>query len=110
MDFNMLEGWILERWSLINVDSLLVVKAIKSSKSGSSTSRLLVERICSLLAIEWEVVVHHSFHEINQCADALANNGCLMPQGSSYDSCPTMCNSLYLSNNTWITTSRLVAL
>ncbi|GAU48612.1 hypothetical protein TSUD_188860 [Trifolium subterraneum] len=52
--------------------------AIKSHGNESWKGRSLVEKIHSLLALDWEVVIHHSYREANQCAYALANYGCSM--------------------------------
>lgn len=44
--------------------------------SGNPTGRSLVEKICRMIDLEWEVVVKHSLCEANQCVDVLANYGC----------------------------------
>jgi hypothetical protein len=70
-----------------------------------------VEYIRTFLALDWEVVVQHSFCESNERTYALANYGYSMFQGSSFFySCPTVCNSLYLANMLRITTPRPVSL
>ncbi|MCI55303.1 ethylene responsive transcription factor 1b, partial [Trifolium medium] len=61
----------------LHVDSTIVVLAICSTGSGSMCGRSLVEKIRRLFHLDREVVVRHSYHEANQCADALANLGCL---------------------------------
>ncbi|MCI24958.1 hypothetical protein A2U01_0046145, partial [Trifolium medium] len=48
----------------------LNIEAISSTGSGSVCGRSLVEKICRLLHLDWEVIVC-------QCADASANLGCL---------------------------------
>ncbi|MCI36411.1 ribonuclease H protein, partial [Trifolium medium] len=73
----------------LHVDSKVVVHAIMRHGSGSLHGKALVERIRRLIDMDWEVVVHHSYREANQCADVLANHGCNMQAGCVYfDHCP----------------------
>jgi hypothetical protein len=44
-----------------------------TKRCGSVVGRALIEKICQLLALEWQVVVHHSYHEANQYTDVLAS-------------------------------------
>jgi hypothetical protein len=60
----------------VNVDSLLVANIINNNKEGSLMDRTLVNKICSFIALNWEVVVRHIYCEANQCIDALANLKC----------------------------------
>jgi hypothetical protein len=46
---------------------------IKAIVVGDRCGRSLVVKICCLLEMEREVVVHHSYGKANQCVDALAN-------------------------------------
>lgn len=61
-------------------------------------------KIHRLMALDWEVVVQHSYREANQCADALANHGCRMdPEICFYNVCPSSFSHLllfYLLGNT----------
>ncbi|MCH86160.1 putative ribonuclease H protein, partial [Trifolium medium] len=52
--------------------------------NGSLRGRYLLEKIRRLVALDWKVVVHHSYREENQCTDALANHGCNMDVGSVF--------------------------
>jgi hypothetical protein len=56
-------------------DSQVLVKAIYFSSLRGKT---LVEKIKSLLELDWKVVVKYFYREVNQYADALANYGCLL--------------------------------
>ncbi|PNY08707.1 ethylene responsive transcription factor 1b [Trifolium pratense] len=81
MDSCMLEDYNFD--TELHIDSL-VVKAIKLHGNESWKGRSCVEKIHSLLALDWEVVIHHSYREANQCANALANYGCSMDTGIIY--------------------------
>jgi hypothetical protein len=52
------------------------VKAISATGSCIIRSRVLVEKIRRLFQLDWEVVIHHSNCEVNQCTDALTNYNC----------------------------------
>ncbi|MCI24501.1 ribonuclease H protein, partial [Trifolium medium] len=54
----------------LHVDSDVVVQVIHSGVSKSSMGRMLLWKIRRLIELDWEVVVHHSYREANQCADA----------------------------------------
>ena len=83
----------------MHVDSLAVVKAITSHGHGSWRGRSLVDKTHRLLALDWEVVVHHSYCETNQCVDALANYGCSMDSGICFfDVCPSNISLLLRSD------------
>jgi hypothetical protein len=74
----------------LNIDSKVVVQDISHDGRGSPFGSALVQKIRQMLALDWEVVVHHSYRESNKCADALANIGCKLGYGSVvYDRCPT---------------------
>jgi hypothetical protein len=78
---------------------------------GSPFGSALVQKIRQMLALDWEVVVHHSYRESNKCADALANIGSKLGYGSVvYDRCPTQLSSLLLADMMEISIPRLVAL
>jgi ribonuclease HI len=95
----------------LHIDSLVVVQAITSNGHGSWKGRSLVEQIRRLLALDWQVVVHHSYREANQCADALANYGCSMDAGISFfDFCPSSIKHLLLFDMMGNTTPRVVSL
>ncbi|PNX59520.1 hypothetical protein L195_g059730 [Trifolium pratense] len=56
----------------LNVDSVIVVGSMTSNRRGSPVGRAIVENIQSLLALDWTVVVHHMYWEVNICADAFS--------------------------------------
>jgi ribonuclease HI len=62
----------------IHLDSIVLVQAItpRPNGGGSLQGRFFAEKIRRLLDLEWEMVVHHSYREANQCANALANLDC----------------------------------
>ncbi|MCI31045.1 ribonuclease H protein, partial [Trifolium medium] len=49
----------------VNVDSLLVANTTNDNKEGSPMGRALVSKIRSLFALDWEVVVRHSYRKAN---------------------------------------------
>jgi hypothetical protein len=69
----------------------------------------LVAKIRSLIAMDWEVVVKHSYREANQCADALASCGVTLDDGFCfYESCPTHLSQLLVADVMGISMPRLV--
>ncbi|MCI01168.1 ribonuclease H, partial [Trifolium medium] len=65
-------------------------KSIGECWKGSLMGRALVNKIRSFIALDWEVVVRHTYREANQCVDALANLGCsLNSEMCVLESCPT---------------------
>jgi ribonuclease HI len=95
----------------LHVDSMVVVQVLNSNGRGSLRGRALVEKIRRLLSLDWEIVVHHSYREANQCADALANYGCNINVGSVFfDVCPSALSHLLLADVLGITTPRLIPL
>jgi hypothetical protein len=94
----------------LHVDSLVVAKAIMSQGNGSWRGRSLVERI-RLLALDWEVVISHTYREANKCVDALANYGCSMDNEIIYfDRCPSSISNLLLFDVLSNTTNNVISL
>jgi hypothetical protein len=63
------------------------------------------------LDLDWEVVVHHSYREVNFCANVLANHGCLMEHESVFFTAyPSKFSHLLLADVMGIATPRLVSL
>src|SRR3954469_16833008 len=60
----------------INVDSDMVVQAIKSGSSKHIGSVVMLEKIKTLMAKLDDVLIAHSVREMNKCADILASVGC----------------------------------
>ncbi|MCI01199.1 non-LTR retroelement reverse transcriptase-like, partial [Trifolium medium] len=95
----------------LHVDSMTVVKAITSSGGGSFRGRSIVDKIWRLIDLDWEVLVHHTYRETNQCADALANMGCNMNDGRVYfDVCPSNISHSFLADALGTTTPRMISL
>jgi ribonuclease HI len=93
----------------LNVDSLLVANVLNSHRCSSPMGRALVAKIRSLIAMDWEVVVKHSYREANQCADALASCGVTLDDGFCfYESCPTHLSQLLVADVMGISMPRLV--
>jgi hypothetical protein len=95
----------------LHVDSLVVVKAITVNEHGSMRGRSPIEKIQQLIDLEWKVVVHHSYREANQFADALANLGSSMDIGCVFfDVFPSEFSHLLSADIMEISTLRLIAL
>ncbi|PNX83505.1 ribonuclease H, partial [Trifolium pratense] len=95
----------------LDVDSVAVVQAIKSSATTSVNGISLIRSICRLLDQVWEVKVAHSYREANSCADALANIGYSFHLNIVYfDECPNQVRHLVSADNRGITSPRLIPL
>jgi hypothetical protein len=51
----------------------MAANIFNSNQEGNPMGRTLVTKIQSLLELEWEVIVRHSYREGNHSPDALAN-------------------------------------
>jgi hypothetical protein len=47
------------------------------TESILSCENVLVHKTCQLLKLDWKIVIHHFYHEVIQCVDALDNLGAL---------------------------------
>jgi ribonuclease HI len=95
----------------LNVDSAAVVQVVKTGCIQSASGNSLARQIWRLMALDWEVEVHHIYREANKCADGLANMGCTLDYNlRSFDSCPSQIVELLIADNMGITTPRLVPL
>lgn len=64
-----------------------------------------------MLALKWEVMICHSYREVNSCADTLANIGCEhAPELRVYEQCPARLSSMLLADVMGITTPRVISL
>jgi hypothetical protein len=68
----------------LDVDSVAVVKVIKTGVTTSVAGVSLIKSIRRLLEQGWEVKITHSYREANVCADALANIGCSLDLNTMY--------------------------
>ncbi|XP_058726246.1 uncharacterized protein LOC131597572 [Vicia villosa] len=59
----------------LNDDYMAVVNAIKNGASTSIVGQSLVNNIRLLLNLHWEVIMAHSYREVNYCGAALAKFG-----------------------------------
>jgi len=66
-----------------------VSNVLSNNDNGSPIGRPLVVNIHRLPGIEWKVVVHHSYCEVNQCDDILENFGYLNVNVVYYETCST---------------------
>jgi hypothetical protein len=52
----------------------------------------LIGRICQMLDLDWEIVVNHSYREVNCLADALASHSFSMKNKVCFfQDCPSFC-------------------
>ncbi|PNX57339.1 putative ureidoglycolate hydrolase, partial [Trifolium pratense] len=62
MNFNKVE---------VHVDSIGIVNDITHKKNKILCGKALVDKICRMMELDWEVIVKHTYREANQLADAL---------------------------------------
>ncbi|KAK2394949.1 hypothetical protein QL285_056723 [Trifolium repens] len=95
----------------LNIDSMTVVKVIKTGNGRNPLGLALVKNIRRLIDLEWEVHISHAYRESNKCADALANIGCTLENETTYyENCPSQIRELLLADVLGITTPRLISL
>ncbi|CAJ2662636.1 unnamed protein product [Trifolium pratense] len=95
----------------LNVDSVVVVQAIKTGRFSSSVGLPLVKHIRRMLDLDWEIKIEHAYRESNKCADAMANIGCHLDRETIfYDSCPIRIKELLLADELGITTPRIISM
>lgn len=68
----------------VNIDSTLVVSALKSRKSNNVKSLAIIRRICELMDEFDARGISHPFRETNVCADAIANDLALFKHDCIY--------------------------
>ncbi|GAU24057.1 hypothetical protein TSUD_388500 [Trifolium subterraneum] len=94
----------------VNVDSSVVVHVLLKGGSGRPRGCALVWKIHRLMELDWKVVIHHAYRELNKCADVLANFGCNMESTSVlYENCLLHLSELFLAGIMEINTSRVIA-
>jgi ribonuclease HI len=82
----------------LNIDSMTVVKVIKTGNGRNPLGLTLVKNIRRLIDLEWEVHISHAYRESNKCADALANIGCTLEKETTYyENCPSQIRELFIS-------------
>lgn len=69
----------------LNVDSLLVVKALEEGKIGNVECTSILKRVKDIIGKDEVVIVSHVNRESNWCADKLAKHGCMITNFISYD-------------------------
>jgi len=93
----------------LDVDSKVVVSNLVDGKGGPVTGLSLLTNIISLLELNWEVRICHTFREANSFADALANLAC--DGGSSliiYEQCHVHMRLCFLADYVGVATPRLI--
>jgi len=95
----------------LNVNSIRVDHTIKEGMTNSRLSRELVNKIRHLLEMGWNVDVSHSYREVNQCADTLANIPCSLDYNLKiYETFSTQIRHLPLAGIMGIATHQLIIL
>ncbi|CAJ2673373.1 unnamed protein product [Trifolium pratense] len=95
----------------LNIDSVAVMKVIKSGKTNSSLGTSLVKSIKKLLDEDWEVKISHSYREANRSADALTSMGCTLNYNIVYfETCSINIRELIHADVLGISTPRLISL
>ncbi|MCH79377.1 putative non-LTR retroelement reverse transcriptase [Trifolium medium] len=94
----------------LNVDSMIVVQAIRTGKTRSILGHNLVKNIMRLMRLDWDVTINHVYREANYCVDALANFGCSLDSSIMvFDVCPSQLRQLMLADVMGITTPRIIS-
>jgi hypothetical protein len=71
----------------------VVDRVIRSQWKGSPVGGALIGKIHMILALDWEVMVKHSYCKTNKCAGELANIRCTFDFTIVYyNSCPIECS------------------
>ena len=95
----------------LELDSKVVLHWLTKKNMNYPTNMLPL--ICdrkNLLDREWEVHVHHVYHEANGYADALAKRGTRQQTRTTvYSDCPTFVHVLYVRDGSGLGESRLCA-
>jgi hypothetical protein len=79
--------------------------------SSSMMSYSLLQRIRTLLAIDWTVEIMHTYREANKCADGITNLGCSFNYDVMYfNFCPAQISEFYHADMVGNTTPRLISL
>ena len=95
----------------LHIDLSMVLQLLSKRGWGNHCGRLLVVKIRRLLEIEWEVVVHHSYQEANQCSEALINLECYLGYNMMvFETCSSQFNNLLATSVLGIVILCLVAL
>jgi ribonuclease HI len=58
----------------VRINSKEVVNGILHHKPSKMCGKALVDKICQMLKMDWDVVVKHTYREANRLADALAKH------------------------------------
>jgi hypothetical protein len=58
------------------VDSSYVTHMLHSFRIGNVLGWRLIQEICRLLALNWDIKIYHSYFETNFYGDMFANMGC----------------------------------
>jgi ribonuclease HI len=95
----------------LDVDSMAVVKAIKTGATSSANGVSLMKSILRLLNQEWEIRITHSYREANMCADALANIGCSLDLNIMlFEECPSQVVALLAADMRGFSSPRSILL
>jgi ribonuclease HI len=95
----------------LNINSVAVMKVIKSGKTSNSLGFSLVKSIKKLLDEEREVKISHLYRETNRSADALASMGCTLNFTIVYfETCPINIRELIHADVLGSNTPRLILL
>jgi ribonuclease HI len=91
------------------IDFKIVVNTFLRHNKSSHYGWSLCKQIPRLLQWEWEVKIHHSYHEANMCADVLANLGCMIgPTMMFYEACPAQVNNFLTAGKSRIRFSHII--
>ncbi|CAL1393582.1 unnamed protein product [Linum trigynum] len=73
-------AWNLEHHRIrVDLDSQCAVQLLSSPDASDHQHATIIHRFSELLRLDWEVTIHHTYREGNNCADFLATAGILCP-------------------------------
>jgi ribonuclease HI len=76
----------------VRIDSKEVVNDIMHHNSSRMCGKALVDKICQMLKMDWDVVVKHTYREANRLADALAKHSfSVKDEVCFFQDCPQFC-------------------
>jgi hypothetical protein len=94
----------------LNVNFSVVNQVLRQPAYVRPLGGALVMCNRSLLDLDWEVVINHSYREANKCADVLANIGCTIDTHMVYyKNCPWQCHNIMLADVLGITAPRSIS-
>lgn len=95
----------------VQLDSMIMVNHLANFGDVSFTGSAIVNRIRTLLCLDWDVCFSHCYREANACADAMATISCDEDVVLClFESPPTLISPLWLTDLIGVVTPRVIYL